>query len=64
MTPEALAERFDISLEAAKIRVQELERMRRRKLGISRQLPDSVKAFLGDAKRAGYLITSLDDQHE
>jgi len=59
MTPEELADRFDISLHAATIRIEELERMRRRKLGIKRPLPAGVRAFLNDAKKAGYRITSL-----
>jgi hypothetical protein len=62
VTPEELADRFDISLSSAKIRVQELDRIRRRKMGIKRPLPASVKAFLEDAKRAGYRVTSLDDK--
>jgi hypothetical protein len=61
MTPKELADRFDISLHAATIRLQELERMKRRKSGIKRPLPASVRAFLEDAKKAGYRITSLDD---
>jgi hypothetical protein len=61
MTPQELVERFDISLHAATIRIQELARMNRRKLGIKRPLPPGVRAFLEDAKRAGHHITSLDD---
>jgi hypothetical protein len=62
MTPEELADRFDISLNAATIRIQELERMRRRKLGIKRPLPAGVRAYLTDAKKAGYRIVSLDNE--
>lgn len=54
MTPEQLAERFEISLAAAKIRLEELERMRRRKLGIKRPLPASITAYLENAEKAGY----------
>jgi hypothetical protein len=35
--------------------------MKRRKLGIKRPLPAGVRAFLNEAKKAGYHITSLDD---
>jgi len=61
MTPEQLAERFDISLSAAEIRIAELERMRRRKLGIKRPLPASVTAYLQDPKRSSYRRPSFNE---
>jgi hypothetical protein len=60
MTPEEISERFDISIPAAKIRMEELERMKRRRLGIKRPLPHGVREFLEDAKRRGYTVKSLD----
>jgi hypothetical protein len=61
MTPEEIAEHFDISLSAAKIRAPELERLRRLAQGIKRPLPASIVEFLQEAKRKGHRITSLDD---
>jgi len=61
MTPEEISERFDISIVAARIRAEELDRMRRRRLGIKRPLPPGVRAYLEKAKKAGYRVTSLDD---
>ena len=61
MTPEELAERFDIGLSAAKIRVEEIERMRRRKSGTKRPLPPGVLEFLRDARKRGMKVTSIDD---
>jgi hypothetical protein len=60
MTAEELSDRFDISLTAARIRLQELERAKRKRLGIRRPLPSSVVEYLQDAKKKGYRITSLD----
>jgi len=54
MTPEQLADRFDISLIAAKIRLEELERMERRRRGIKRPLPASITKYLEDAEKNGY----------
>jgi hypothetical protein len=62
MSPEELAERFDISVSAARIRLEEIQRMRRRKNGTKRPLPAGVLAFLKAAKRRGLRVTSLDDQ--
>jgi hypothetical protein len=61
MTPEEIAERFDISISAAKIRAPELERIRRISKGIKRPLPKSIIEFLQDAKKKGHRVTSLDD---
>ena len=60
MTPEELAERFDISISAARIRLDEIERMRRRKDGIKRPLPPGVIEFLRAARKRGQRVTSLD----
>jgi len=59
MTAEELAERFDISISAAKIRLQELERMERRKTGRKRQLPQSVVEFLREAEKKGIALHVL-----
>jgi hypothetical protein len=62
MTPEQLSERFDISISAARIRLQEIERMKRRKHGAKRPLPASVLEYLREAKRKGHrVISELDD---
>jgi Zn-dependent peptidase ImmA (M78 family) len=60
MTAEELAERFDISISAAKIRLQELERLKRRKDGTKKPLPASVEEYLRGAQKKGLRITSLD----
>lgn len=61
VSAEELAERFDISISAARIRLEEIQRMERRKNGTKRPLPAGVLAFLKDAKRRGLRITSPDD---
>lgn len=59
MTPEELAERFDISLPAARIRFDEIERMRRRRNGTKRPLPASIEEFLRAAQQRGQTVKSL-----
>lgn len=59
MTHEELAERFDISVTAAQIRLQEIERMQRQKTGTKRPLPRGVVEYLRNAQRKGLRITSL-----
>lgn len=61
MTAEELADRFDINISVARIRLQEMERKKRRAQGIKRPIPKSVVEFLQNAKDKGYRITSLDD---
>ncbi|MBX9778687.1 MAG: hypothetical protein K2Y71_30310 [Xanthobacteraceae bacterium] len=61
MSPEELAKRFDISISAARLRFQELERMKRRKDGIKRPLPAGVVEFLKSAQQRGLRVTSLDN---
>lgn len=61
MTPEEIAKRFDISISAATLRCQELERMRRRRDGIKRPLPAGVVEFLKSAQKRGLKVTSLDN---
>jgi hypothetical protein len=51
MTHEELAERFDISVTAAQIRLQEIERMQRQKTGTKRPLPRGVVEYLRNAQR-------------
>jgi hypothetical protein len=60
LTPEEIAERFDISLPAARVRVTELARMQRRATGQLRELPRGVADFLLDQKRKGFRVTSVD----
>jgi hypothetical protein len=61
MTPEEIAERFDISISAAKIRAPALERIHRISKGVRRPLPKSIVEFLQAAKKSGHRVTSLDD---
>jgi hypothetical protein len=62
MTPKQLSERFDISIAAAELRLQEIERMKRRKQGTRRPLPPGVREYLLKAKQSGHtLITKIDD---
>jgi hypothetical protein len=51
-SPENLAAKFDISLSAAKIRVEILTVMERRRAGIARPLPESVTRFLAEHRRS------------
>jgi hypothetical protein len=60
LTPEQIADRFDISLSAARIRAEELDRMASRALGKKRPLPASIADFLRDQKRKGFNVTSVD----
>jgi hypothetical protein len=62
VTAEQLAERFDISISAARIRIEEIEQIRRRKKGLKRPLPLSVLNFLKDAEKKGLRITSLENK--
>jgi len=62
LTVEEIAERFDISLTAAKVRARELARMSRRATGTLRQLPPGVADFLRDQKRKGFRVTSVDSE--
>jgi hypothetical protein len=50
MTPEEIADRFDISISAAKIRIQEIARIQRKRDGVARLLPPSVVEFLKERK--------------
>jgi hypothetical protein len=60
LTPEEIAERFDISLSAAKVRAKEFDRLERRATGKLRPLPASVFDFLRDQKRKGFNVTSIE----
>ena len=60
LTPEEIAQRFDISLPAARIRANEFARMQRRTTGQLRQLPQSVTDFLLEQQRKGFRVTSVD----
>jgi hypothetical protein len=56
MTAEELAERFDISVGAARIRLDELAKIRRRATGEERPLPQSVIQYLEHAEKNGYRL--------
>jgi hypothetical protein len=49
--PSDLTERFGISLRAAEIRLEELQRLYRRAHKIPRPLPDSIVEFLVNARK-------------
>lgn len=59
MTAEELAERFDLSISAARIRLKEIERIRRRKTGEKRPLPSGVLKYLEESRKKGFEVTSL-----
>ena len=58
-TAADLAARFNLSAELARIRLEELGRLHRRRFGLDRSLPPSVVAYLIDAERTGHRISSL-----
>lgn len=59
---EDIAEKFSMSLTAAILRKEEVDRIRRRRRGELRPLPESVRELLLQAKREGLNIrTNLDD---
>jgi Zn-dependent peptidase ImmA (M78 family) len=62
MSAEELASRFNLSLTAAKIRKEELERLFRREHNIKRPLPQGVFHFLKDAKSKGFDVKSIGDE--
>jgi len=61
MSANDIEERFGLSNRAAKWRLEEFERLYRRKHGIPRPLPAGVIDFLAEQKRKGYPVTSLDN---
>jgi Zn-dependent peptidase ImmA (M78 family) len=59
---ETIAAQFGMSLKAATIRKDEVDRIRRRRRGELRPLPASVKEMLRNARDRGFPIqTQLDD---
>jgi len=61
-TAEEISERFRLSLTAAILRKEEIDRIRRRRRGELRPLPESIKEFLRDARAQGIAIqTKLDE---
>lgn len=60
MTAEDLAARFDISLSAARIRLVDLERMKRRSRKALRPLPEFVKEYLEEGRARGARVKSID----
>jgi Zn-dependent peptidase ImmA (M78 family) len=61
MSTMDIQERFGLSRPAAIKRLEEFERMFRRKHGIPRQLPPGIIDFLAKQKRKGFPVTSLDN---
>jgi hypothetical protein len=59
---ENIASTFGLSLPAAILRKEEIERIRRRRRGELRPLPASIKEMLRNARDKGFPIqTQLDD---
>jgi hypothetical protein len=59
---EDIASQFAMSLTAAIIRKEEVDRVRRRRRGEARRLPESIKEMLRNARDQGFPIqTNLDD---
>jgi hypothetical protein len=57
MTPEQIAERFDISISAARIRAEEIKRLSRRATGKLRPLPPGVEKYLLAQRAKGFVVT-------
>lgn len=61
-TAEEISEKFGLSLTASILRKEEVDRIRRRRRGELRPLPESIKEFLRNARTQGIDIqTKLDD---
>ena len=56
-----ISERFQVSLSAARIRVEEARAMENRKSGGRRQPPREVVEYLNEKKKMGHRVTSIDD---
>jgi hypothetical protein len=61
MNADDIQQKFGLSKEAATKRLEEYERMFRRKSGIRRKLPPGVTDFLLHQKRKGHHVTSVGD---
>ena len=62
ITVDELVNQFRLSTSAAIIRKEEIERLRRRRRGEPRPIPESIKEILRQAKREGLNIrTPIDD---
>ena len=60
--PEEISSMFLLSPEAACYRYEEVQRIRRRREGVQRQLPQSIIDYLREAKRRGHTVrTDVDD---
>ena len=61
-TVEDIEKMFGLSATAAALRKEEVERIRRRRRGELRPIPESIKELLREAKRQGHPVqTPLDD---
>jgi Zn-dependent peptidase ImmA (M78 family) len=63
MTVDDVMSRFGLSQDAAVRRLNEFERLYRRRRGIRRPLPPGIIDFLATQQRKGYRVTSLTDEH-
>lgn len=59
--PAAIAMRFQVSLTAAEIAFERIQRAKRKAAGQRRRSPNSVIDFLKEAKRRGHTIRSLSE---
>ena len=60
--PEEISSTFGLSTEAALYRHEEIERIRRRREGVQRPLPQSIIDYLREAKRRGHSVrTNFED---
>ena len=60
--PGEIAAQFGLSEQASEIRWEEVQTVKRRELGIRRELPSNVIDFLREKQRQGHRITALDDE--
>ncbi|MFZ0456947.1 MAG: hypothetical protein WAM17_00570 [Rhodoplanes sp.] len=60
--PGEIAAQFCLSEQASQVRWEEVQTIKRRELGIQRELPPNVIDFLREKQRQGHRITSLDDE--
>lgn len=59
-----MADLFGVNSRAAKIRKNVLDRMHRRATNTKLSLTPTVREYLKDAKRKGYIVTILDDEDD
>ena len=58
-TAQQIAQQFNLSPDAARIRIEEFARIYRRQHGLRRPLPANVVSYLEEARARGRVVTSL-----